>query len=46
MRILIIGGAGMVGQKLANRLAANPLSSGGISELVLFDVVDRIAQFK
>ncbi len=40
MKILIIGGAGMVGQKLAQRLAADG-SLGGkpISSVVLYDVV-------
>lgn len=40
MRILIIGGAGMVGQKLANRLAGDAALSVKIDELVLYDVVE------
>ena len=36
-KILIIGGGGMVGQKLAHRLAANPLS--GDDHVTLFDMV-------
>lgn len=40
MRILIVGGAGMVGQKLANRLTAADIWSATISDLVLFDVAD------
>lgn len=40
MRILIIGGAGMVGQKLAGRLATSGLSGGAVSELILHDVVE------
>lgn len=39
MKVLIIGGAGMVGQKLAGLLASNGLSSGEISELILYDIV-------
>lgn len=39
MRVLIIGGAGMVGQKLANKLAADPQWAGKINELILYDVV-------
>lgn len=40
MRVLIIGGAGMVGQKLAGRLSAQKSWSEKISELILFDVVE------
>lgn len=40
MRILIVGGAGMIGQKLAARLASDEDWSARISELILFDVVD------
>ncbi|MEX0344823.1 MAG: D-erythronate dehydrogenase [Rhizobiaceae bacterium] len=40
MRVLIIGGAGMVGQKLAGRLSSQKGWSDRISELVLFDVVE------
>ncbi|MGJ8532777.1 MAG: D-erythronate dehydrogenase [Alphaproteobacteria bacterium] len=39
MRVLILGGAGMVGQKLVGRLVADGLSAGTISELILHDVV-------
>jgi nucleoside-diphosphate-sugar epimerase len=39
MRVLIIGGAGMVGQKLANRLADDTVWAGKINELILYDVV-------
>lgn len=39
MRVLIIGGAGMVGQKLANRLAGDASWAGKINELILYDVV-------
>jgi len=39
MRVLILGGGGMVGQKLANRLAGEELAgTASISELVLYDV--------
>tara|TARA_R110002167_G_scaffold59547_10_gene168768 strand:+ start:1669 stop:2664 length:996 start_codon:yes stop_codon:yes gene_type:complete len=40
LKILIIGGAGMVGQKLAGHLAASGLSGGPVSELILHDVVE------
>nr|WP_306266124.1 D-erythronate dehydrogenase [Pararhizobium sp. IMCC3301] len=44
MKILIIGGAGMVGQKLASQIAtsglSNGLSSSPVSELILHDVVE------
>lgn len=40
MRILILGGAGMVGQKVANYLVENGLNNEKISELILYDVVD------
>ena len=40
MKILILGGAGMVGRKLAERLAADgQLGGKEISELTLYDVV-------
>lgn len=35
-KILIVGGGGMVGQKLAHRLAADPL--GAVDEITLFDM--------
>jgi nucleoside-diphosphate-sugar epimerase len=37
-RILIIGGGGMVGQKLATRLATQGLADEAKSELILFDL--------
>ncbi len=40
MRVLIIGGAGMVGQKLAGRLSSQKSWSERISELTLFDVAE------
>lgn len=41
MRVVITGGAGFVGQKLAQALAkAGALDGAAISELVLFDVVE------
>lgn len=40
MRVLILGGAGMVGQKLVGRLVADGLVAGTISELILHDVVE------
>jgi D-erythronate 2-dehydrogenase len=40
MRVLILGGGGMVGQKLANRLAGEEMAGAArISELVLYDIV-------
>ena len=40
MKVLIIGGAGMVGRKLAERLAKDGALGGkAISELTLYDVV-------
>jgi nucleoside-diphosphate-sugar epimerase len=39
MKILILGGAGMVGRKLAARLADTGLVRGAITELVLHDIV-------
>lgn len=39
MRVLIIGGAGMVGQKLSNKLALDATWSARIKELVLYDIV-------
>ena len=38
-KILILGGAGMIGQKLAQRIAAGSID-GDVSELVLYDIVD------
>jgi len=38
MHVLIIGGAGMVGQKLANRLATDPDWSSRIDVLTLYDI--------
>lgn len=38
MHILIIGGGGMVGQKLAGRLATAGLATGTVSKLTLFDI--------
>lgn len=43
MRTIIIGGAGMVGQKLAGRLAQDKSWSAKISELILFDVVEAVS---
>lgn len=40
MKVLILGGAGMVGQKLVGRLVADGLVAGTISELILHDVVE------
>ena len=40
-KILIIGGAGMIGQKLAHRIAAGSIEVDVI-ELVLYDIVDAI----
>ena len=40
MRILIIGGAGMVGQKLASKIFAEGLGDGPVKELILYDVVE------
>lgn len=46
MKILIIGGGGMVGQKLAARLLQDGhLANSAISELVLFDVVESAVPF-
>lgn len=39
LKVLIIGGAGMVGQKLANHLAKDKNWSAKISEMLLYDVV-------
>jgi nucleoside-diphosphate-sugar epimerase len=40
MRVLILGGGGMVGQKLANRLAGEEMAGAApISELVLYDIL-------
>lgn len=39
MKVLILGGAGMVGQKLVGHLVADGLTTGKISELILHDVV-------
>jgi len=38
-KILIIGGAGMIGQKLAHRIAAASINVD-VTELVLYDIVD------
>lgn len=44
MRILILGGAGMVGHKLTDRLAADGMLGGRrIEQLALFDVVESTA---
>ena len=44
MNVLIIGGAGMVGRKLAQRLATDGTLAGNeVSSLTLFDVVDAAA---
>lgn len=40
MKILILGGAGMVGQKTARRLAETGLAGSQIGELVLHDIVE------
>lgn len=40
MKILILGGAGMLGQKTARRLANTGLAGPGIDELLLHDIVD------
>ncbi len=40
MKVLIIGGAGMVGQKLANRIAGGGLADVHVDKLVLYDLVD------
>lgn len=40
MRILIIGGAGMIGQKLAARLASHEDWSTRVTELILFDIAE------
>ncbi len=39
MKVLILGGAGMVGQRLVRNLVADGLTAGSISELILHDVV-------
>ena len=40
MKVLIIGGAGMVGRKLAERLASDGrLGERAVSEMTLYDVV-------
>ncbi len=44
MKVLIIGGAGMIGRKLAERLAKDGKVAGGaISRLTLYDVVPGAA---
>lgn len=40
MKVLILGGAGMVGQKLVHHLVAHGLTNGSISELILHDVAE------
>jgi D-erythronate 2-dehydrogenase len=43
MKILVIGGAGMVGRKLAERLASqNQLGDSAITSLTLYDVVQSV----
>ena len=43
MRVLIIGGGGMVGQKFARRLAAdNAIAGKPIDELILYDIVEPL----
>jgi D-erythronate 2-dehydrogenase len=39
MKVLIIGGAGMIGRKVAERLAKDSLGGKAISKLTLYDVV-------
>ena len=49
LKVLIIGGAGMVGQKLANKLASDASWANKISEMILYDVVsarDVVSDFK
>ncbi|HUS97140.1 MAG TPA: NAD-dependent epimerase, partial [Hyphomicrobiaceae bacterium] len=44
MKVLIVGGAGMVGRKLAERLARdNALGGSPVSALTLYDVVPATA---
>lgn len=40
MKILILGGAGMLGQKTARRIAEHGLGNSDIDELVLHDIVE------
>jgi nucleoside-diphosphate-sugar epimerase len=41
MKILIMGGAGMIGQKLLNLILSNPkLRNKQITEITLFDIID------
>ena len=40
MKVLILGGGGMVGQKLAARLASTALDAGPISQLILHDLIE------
>ena len=40
MKVLILGGAGMVGQKLVSHLVQNGSSLGTVSELILHDIVE------
>lgn len=40
MKVIILGGGGMIGQKLANQLTTTGLDAGDISELVLHDMVE------
>ncbi|KAB7614659.1 SDR family oxidoreductase [Amylibacter sp. SFDW26] len=39
MKVLILGGAGMIGQKLAHDIAANGLSGDTAHELILHDII-------
>ena len=42
MKILIMGGAGMIGQKLLNLILSNPkLRNKQITEITLFDIIDE-----
>lgn len=40
MKILILGGAGMLGQKTARRIAQTGIANAEIDELILHDIVD------
>jgi len=39
MKVLILGGAGMLGRKLAARLVTHGLARGAVTELILHDIV-------